>query len=77
VGPGLAADGNVDGQIDNDDLSVWKTHFGQTAVPKRGKVGMAVHTIDENVEKCARFRKNERWKAPPVGLEPTTQRLTV
>ena len=45
-------------------------------VSEGDEVGMAFRGIDKNPEKSATARKRRRSKAPPVGLEPTTQRLT-
>ncbi len=45
-------------------------------VPGRSKVGTVSQAMRENVENCASSRKPARLKTPPVGLEPTTQRLT-
>ena len=46
-------------------------------VARRSKVGIASHDARENVEDFDSSRKTRRLEAPPVGLEPATQWLTV
>jgi hypothetical protein len=79
VPPFSGADGDGDGTVDQDDLALWKTHFGQT-LPGAGGGASAAMQPPQPVEHQPRAAPAEPANSSaiaelPVGHQPQTSAL--